>query len=89
MINKNYAKLEENYLFTEIARRTSEFIKANPDKPIIKLGIGDVTRPLAPMIADAVINNCYHTRLPLVEGISSFLSGSMRTAAASARPSAL
>ena len=56
MINKNYAKLEENYLFTEIARRTSEFIKANPDKPIIKLGIGDVTRPLAPMIADAVIN---------------------------------
>ncbi|MBO5728259.1 MAG: LL-diaminopimelate aminotransferase [Paludibacteraceae bacterium] len=56
MINKNYAKLEENYLFTEIARRTVEFMKANPDKPIIKLGIGDVTRPLAPMIADAVIN---------------------------------
>ena len=44
MINKNYAKLEENYLFTEIARRTVEFMKANPDKPIIKLGIGDVTR---------------------------------------------
>ena len=56
MINKNYAKLEENYLFTEIARRTVEFMKANPDKPLIKLGIGDVTRPLAPMIADAVIN---------------------------------
>ncbi len=55
MINKNYAKLEENYLFTEIARRTAEFIKNNPDKPVIKLGIGDVTRPLAPVAADAII----------------------------------
>lgn len=55
MINLNYSKLEENYLFTEIARRTSEFVKANPDKPIIKLGIGDVTRPLATIAADAII----------------------------------
>ena len=55
MINLNYSKLEENYLFTEIARRTDEFVKANPDKPVIKLGIGDVTRPLARVTADAII----------------------------------
>ncbi len=55
-LNLNYTKLEENYLFTEIAQRTSAFIKANPDKHIIKLGIGDVTRPLAPVAADAIIN---------------------------------
>lgn len=55
MINQNYAKLEKNYLFTEIARRTDEFVSANPDKPIIKLGIGDVTRPLATVAADAII----------------------------------
>lgn len=55
MLNLNYKHLEENYLFTEIARRTSEFIKANPDKHVIKLGIGDVTRPLATVAADAII----------------------------------
>lgn len=55
MLNLNYLKLEENYLFTEIARRTNNFIAANPDKPVIKLGIGDVTRPLATVAADAII----------------------------------
>ncbi len=55
-LNLNYSKLEENYLFTEIAQRTSTFIAANPDKHVIKLGIGDVTRPLAPIAADAIIN---------------------------------
>ncbi len=47
--------LEENYLFTEIARRTKEFIDKNPDKPLIKLGIGDVTLPLSSTVADAMI----------------------------------
>ncbi len=55
MINKNYSRLEKNYLFTEIAKRTDEFVAANPDKPVIKLGIGDVTRPLAEVTADAII----------------------------------
>ncbi len=55
-LNLNYTKLEENYLFTEIAQRTSKFIKENPDKHVIKLGIGDVTRPLAPVAADAIIS---------------------------------
>jgi len=45
-INENYLKLQASYLFSEIRRRTDEFQAANPDKDIIKLGIGDVTRPL-------------------------------------------
>jgi LL-diaminopimelate aminotransferase len=45
-INENYLKLQASYLFSEIRRRTDEFQKANPDREIIKLGIGDVTRPL-------------------------------------------
>ena len=54
-LNTNYSKLEENYLFTEIAVRTKRFVEANPDKPLIKLGIGDVTLPLSPFVADAII----------------------------------
>ncbi len=45
-INENYLKLEASYLFSEIARRVSAFQDKNPDREIIKLGIGDVTRPL-------------------------------------------
>ena len=45
-INENYLKLQASYLFSEIRKRTDEFQEANPDKDIIKLGIGDVTRPL-------------------------------------------
>jgi LL-diaminopimelate aminotransferase len=45
-INENYLKLNASYLFSEIARRISAFQQANPDREIIRLGIGDVTRPL-------------------------------------------
>ena len=45
-INENYLKLKAGYLFPEIARRVTAFAEANPDAPIIKLGIGDVTEPL-------------------------------------------
>ncbi len=45
-INENYNKLQASYLFAEIKNRTAAFQKANPDREIIKLGIGDVTRPL-------------------------------------------
>lgn len=53
-INQNYSKLPQNYLFTEIALRTDRYIAANPDKSVIKLGIGDVTRPLSPVVANAM-----------------------------------
>ncbi len=45
-INDNYLKLKAGYLFPEIARRVKAFAEANPDAPMIKLGIGDVTEPL-------------------------------------------
>lgn len=48
LANENYNKLTASYLFSEIARRVAAFQAANPDKAIIKLGIGDVTLPLAP-----------------------------------------
>jgi LL-diaminopimelate aminotransferase len=45
-INENYSKLQASYLFSDIAKRVAAFQKANPGKDVIKLGIGDVTRPL-------------------------------------------
>ena len=48
-VNPNFEKLPGSYLFAEIARRVKEFQAANPGADIIKLGIGDVTRPLAPV----------------------------------------
>lgn len=46
LINENYLKLKGSYLFSEIAKRVDAFSKANTDKKIIRLGIGDVTQPL-------------------------------------------
>lgn len=53
-INGNYAKLPGNYLFAEIAKRTEQHASSNPSAKIIKLGIGDVTRPLAQAVRDAM-----------------------------------
>ena len=53
-INKNFDNLVPNYLFADVAKKTAEFAKANPDKKIIKLGIGDVTLPLAPVVIEAM-----------------------------------
>ncbi len=53
-VNENYAKLPGSYLFAEIARRTAVYSAAHPDANLIKMGIGDVTRPLAPAVIDAM-----------------------------------
>ena len=53
-INKNYQKLAESYLFSTIAKKVSAFQAANPDRSIIRLGIGDVTLPLTPSILSAL-----------------------------------
>jgi len=53
-VNHNYLKLKAGYLFPEIGRRVREFSAANPDAPIIKLGIGDVTEPLPGAIRQAM-----------------------------------
>ena len=52
-INDNYLKLQASYLFSDIAKRVATFQQNNPDKQVIKLGIGDVTRSLPPACVDA------------------------------------
>ena len=54
IVNENFSKLKSGYLFPEIGRRVNAFAQANPDAPIIKLGIGDVTEPLAPAVTEAM-----------------------------------
>ena len=53
-LNDNYLKLPGSYLFSTVARKVREYQEANPDKKVIKLSIGDVTQPLAPVIIDAL-----------------------------------
>ena len=53
-INTNYQKLPGSYLFSTIAKKVNAFSDANPDKKIIRLGIGDVTQPIAPAIVAAM-----------------------------------
>ena len=53
-VNENYLKIQSSYLFTEIAHRVSAYQAANPDAKIIRLGIGDVTEPLAPAVIEAM-----------------------------------
>lgn len=54
LINENYLRLQGSYLFAEIARRVNKYKSENPDANIIRLGIGDVTKPLAPAVIDAM-----------------------------------
>jgi len=53
-VNENYLKLQGSYLFSNIAKKVSAFSAENPDKKIIRLGIGDVTQPLVPSILEAL-----------------------------------
>ena len=53
-INENFQKLPGSYLFSTIGKKVSAYQQANPDKEIIRLGIGDVTQPLAPAIIEAL-----------------------------------
>ena len=53
-INENFLNLQDSYLFQTIAKKVAEFQTNNPDKRIIKLGIGDVTRPIVPAVVDAM-----------------------------------
>lgn len=53
-INRNYMCLESSYLFSGIAKRVNEYKKNYPEKEIIRLGIGDVTLPLAPCVVEAM-----------------------------------
>ncbi|MEI7012651.1 LL-diaminopimelate aminotransferase [Leptospira licerasiae] len=56
-INENYLKLKAGYLFPEIARRVKVYSEKHPNTKIIRLGIGDVTLPLAPAVVDALVSS--------------------------------
>ncbi len=53
-INKCFLDLKNSYLFATVGRKTAEYKKAHPEKDVIRLSIGDVTRPLAPVVVDAM-----------------------------------
>lgn len=53
-VNESYLELKGNYLFAEIARKVSAYLAAHPGSDVIRLGIGDVTRPLAPSVIAAM-----------------------------------
>lgn len=53
-INENYQNLEESYLFSTVAKKVNEFIQKNPEKKVIRLGIGDVTLPLCKAVIEAL-----------------------------------
>lgn len=54
LVNDNYLKLPGSYLFSTIGKKVQAYQAANPDKTIIRLGIGDVTQPIAPAIIEAM-----------------------------------
>lgn len=53
-INPNFLKLEANYLFADIDRKVNQYKAAHPEAKVISLGIGDVTRPIAPAVVEAL-----------------------------------
>ena len=53
-INRGFLNLQDSYLFSRIAEKVTEYQKQNPEKEIIRLGIGDVTLPLAPAVIEAM-----------------------------------
>lgn len=53
-MNENYCNLKESFLFSDIARKVNAYAAANPDKKVIRLGIGDVTLPLVPAVVEAM-----------------------------------
>lgn len=66
-VNENYLKLKASYLFSDIARRVADFQKENPDRKIIRMGIGDVTEPLSPAVIKA-----FHEGVDEMASVSTF-----------------
>jgi len=63
VINDNYLRLEQRYLFAEVAARVAVFCERNPSAQVIRMGIGDVTRPLVPAVIEAMhkaVEDCAH-----------------------------
>lgn len=58
ILNENFFNLKKNYLFIDIAKRIRAYSEAHPDAKLIRMGIGDVTRPLAPVVVEAMEKAC-------------------------------
>ena len=67
-INRNFDNLVPNYLFADVAKKTNAYIAVHPDKKVIKLGIGDVTLPLAPVVVEAMYEKAQKLPLPDMYG---------------------
>ncbi len=87
LINENFLKLSESYLFTEIARKVNAYKEEHPKADVISLGIGDVTQPLAPAVIEAfgpergynflreaIVENDFHSRGIDIEADEVFVS---------------
>ncbi len=55
-INRNYLNLEESYLFSTVAKKVREYQEQHPEAKVIRLGIGDVTKPLCPAVVEALVS---------------------------------
>ena len=75
-VNDNYLKLQGSYLFSNIAKKVAAFQERNPGAEIIRLGIGDVTQPLAPAIIEALHKAV--DDMPLIKDMSSSAMRSLR-----------
>ena len=53
-INENYRNIQDSYLFSTVGKKVAAYAASHPDARIIRLGIGDVTLPLAPAVIDAM-----------------------------------
>ena len=53
-VNENYAVLQDSYLFSQVAHKVADYAATHPETKIIRLGIGDVTLPLAPVVVEAM-----------------------------------
>ena len=54
-VNEHYLDIKQSYIFTEIAARVRKFSEEHPDKKVIRMGIGDVTLPLAKTVVEALV----------------------------------
>lgn len=55
-INGNYANIKESYLFSDVAKKINAFLADNPDKTVIRMGIGDVTQPLVQPVVEKLVS---------------------------------
>ena len=77
-INANYRNIKDSYLFSTIGKKVSAFTAAHPEADVIRLGIGDVTRPLSPAVVEAMANAArelgtpegFHGYIPSEQGYS-------------------